>query len=96
MTGEEFNRLRRLRDAYESLAENHAFITELAPLFGKQFSDALAGLRNRDLMRAQRDEHLVAAENAEALTKHVGERIAQLRAQIEREAPNLNDLGNSE
>lgn len=82
MTGEEFSAQRRLLDAYEELANNYAFKTEMSALFARHLADAISGLRDRNISREKRDEHLVAAENAEVLVRYVDKRTEQLRASL--------------
>lgn len=83
MTAGEFTRKKELLAAFEALQRNRAYLSEVRPKIVGQFEDAIAGLRNRDLSREKRDEHLVAAENAESLMKLVEWRISELTKEVE-------------
>lgn len=93
MTHREYQRKIALLRGYEALLKNPAY-AELQARMLQEFQNCLAGLRNRKIPAAERQEYQEGADVAERLLAYADDRLGALRKETQLTQSQLDALGN--
>lgn len=92
MTHQEYQRKVALLRGYEALLKNPAY-AELRGRMRQEFENCIAGLRNRKISAAERQEYQEGADVAERLLSYAEDRLAALKKETQLTQSQLDALG---